>query len=278
MTGRRVVPEVLVALGDSFTEGLQDELGPHGRHQGWADRVAVGLAQAAPGLRYANLAVRGRLLDQVVAEQLPVALELVAGAEPTALVSFHAGGNDLLRPGRDLAAIKARYADGVAALAEAGVRPLLFTVLERAGGTGRTADALARRFAAFNEVVRATAAEHDAVLVDLAAAVALSDRRLWHADRLHLNAEGHARVAAAVLEAVGLEDEAVLGGPTGWWSVQLPAAPPAPWTTRAATDAAWVARHLVPWVVRRLRGVSSGDGVEAKHPALVVPAWDDQGC
>ena len=50
----------IVSLGDSFTEGLEDDLGPDGRHLGWADRVAAGMAVREGGLRYANLAVRGR--------------------------------------------------------------------------------------------------------------------------------------------------------------------------------------------------------------------------
>ena len=66
---------MMVALGDSSTEGLEDDLGPDGRHLGWADRVAAALAAPEGGLRYANLAVRGRLLDQVVA-QIPDALDL----------------------------------------------------------------------------------------------------------------------------------------------------------------------------------------------------------
>ena len=92
-----------VALGDSFTEGLEDDLGPAGRHLGWADRVAAALATREGGLRYANLAVRGRLLDQVVAEQVPAALAL----RPD-LLSFHAGPNDVLRPGRDVGAVVRR--------------------------------------------------------------------------------------------------------------------------------------------------------------------------
>ena len=52
-----------VALGDSFTEGLMDEMGPDGRHVGWADRVALSLADravadGADSFDYANLAVR----------------------------------------------------------------------------------------------------------------------------------------------------------------------------------------------------------------------------
>jgi lysophospholipase L1-like esterase len=245
-----------VALGDSFTEGMEDELGPDGRHRGWADRVAAGLAVAQGSVRYANLAVRGRLLDQVVAEQLPVALRLAPD-----LVSFHAGPNDVLRPRTDLTALLARYDAAVAALTDAGIRTVLFTVIERTG-TGRTADRLAARFQAFNAGVRATAAAHGAVLVDLATVPVLGDRRLWHEDRLHLAPEGHARVAAAVLEALGLQE-------SDWWRTALPGSDRS--TRRAAlvADVRWVRIHLLPWVGRRLRGVSSGDGVTPKHAELV---------
>src|SRR3954451_16934611 len=154
------LPSTFVALGDSFTEGMQDELGPDPRHIGWADRVAAALAPRTGGLRYANRAIRGRRLDQVVAEQLPVALELAPD-----LVSFHAGPNDVLRPrGPDLADILTRYDAAVGRLRAAGPQVLLFTVLERAGGTGRAADRLAARFGAFNEGVRATAARHGALV------------------------------------------------------------------------------------------------------------------
>src|SRR5690606_35763179 len=54
-----------VAVGDSFTEGLSDP-GANGAYRGWADRVAERLAALEPGFRYANLAVRGKLLDQIV--------------------------------------------------------------------------------------------------------------------------------------------------------------------------------------------------------------------
>ena len=49
-----------VALGDSFTEGLDDPTAVGGGYRGWADRFAEHLAAIQPGLCYANLAVRGR--------------------------------------------------------------------------------------------------------------------------------------------------------------------------------------------------------------------------
>ena len=252
-TGRSL-PRSFLALGDSFTEGMHDDLGPDGRHLGWADRVAAALATATGGIRYANLAIRGRLLDQVVDEQVPVALEL----RPD-LVSFHAGPNDALRPRTDLAAVLRRYDSAVGRLREAGPAVLLFTVLERAGGTGRTADRLAARFRLFNDGVRAAAGRHDA----------LHDRRLWHEDRLHLAPEGHARVAAAVLETLGVSDPALLGGEPGWWRLPLPPGPAPRRSADLAADVRWVRRHFVPWVGRRLRGVSSGDGILPKHVELV---------
>jgi lysophospholipase L1-like esterase len=257
-----------VATGDSFTEGLEDDFGPAGRHLGWADRVAAGLAAANGTLEYANLAVRGRLLGEVIADQLPAAVAL----KPS-LISFHAGANDALRPRVDLPAVLARYRDGVASLAGSGARVLLFTVITRAGGTGRTADLLASRFDAFNAAIRAAALEYDCLLVDPGAAPALHDRRLWHEDRLHLAPEGHARVAAAVLERLGVTDPALLGGPVGWWREPLPARPSrSPVARRAAdlsADVRWLRRHFAPWAGRRLRGVSSGDSVTAKHAGFV---------
>ena len=263
-----------VALGDSFTEGLEDELGPGGRHLGWADRVAAALATAEGGLRYANLAVRGRLLDQVVDEQVPTALALAPD-----LVSFHAGPNDVLRLGRDVDAVVRRYAAAVSALDGAGVQLLLFTVIERAGGTGRTAARLAARFARFNDGVRGAAARTGAVVVDVGSEPALQDRRLWHEDRLHLAPAGHARVAAAVLEALGVTDPALLGGEPGWWRAVLPPGQSPGRRADLVADVRWVRRYLTPWVVRRLRGVSSGDGLAAKHLELVElqPAPRDEG-
>ena len=253
-----------VALGDSFTEGLEDDLGPDGRHLGWADRVAAALATHEGGLRYANLAVRGKVLDEVVDAQLPVALELRAD-----LVSFHAGPNDVLRPRRDVAAVVSRYDAAVGRLADAGVQVLLFTVIERAGGTGRTAARLAERFARFNVGVRRTAERTGALVVDVGTEPALQDRRLWHEDRLHLAAAGHARVAAAVLEKLGVTDPDLLGGQPGWWREPLPPGVRPGKRADVLADVRWVRRYLAPWVGRRLRGVSSGDGLSAKHLELV---------
>jgi lysophospholipase L1-like esterase len=261
----------LVCVGDSFTEGMSDVLRPDGHHVGWADRTAVALAvhrsrEREGVVEYANLAVRGKLLDQVLADQLPAAL----GLDPTVL-TFHAGPNDVLRRGTDLPALAARYEAAVARAAAGAERLVLFTAIGRAGGSGRLADWLADRFARFNDRVRQAAERHGATLVDMGRVPALTDRRMWHVDRLHLNAEGHTRVAAGVLEQLGVTDEDLLGGPAGWWREPLPPAALVPRRQQLATDVRWAREHLAPWVGRRLRGVSSGDGRDPKdaRPRLV---------
>lgn len=252
-----------VAVGDSFTEGMHDGPGPDGQFVGWADRVARRLAGGdSPGLTYANLAVRGKLLAQVVEDQVPTALSLSPD-----LLTFHAGGNDVLRPGIEVADVTAAYDAVVASLVTSDRTVVLFTVLERSGRSGKMADRLAARIGRFNDGVRATAADHGAVLVDLAREPVMTDRRLWHADRLHLAPHGHQRVAAAMLGAIGASTTGAGGGPD-WWRSPLPDATSGGPLRRTADEARWVRAHLAPWVWRRVRGVSSGDGRNAKRPDL----------
>ena len=223
--GYRDAVTLMVSLGDSFTEGMCDADRPDGRHLGWADRVAEGLSAAnlpelpAP-IRYANLAVRGKLLDQVVTEQIGPAIAM--GPD---LITFHAGPNDVLRPGTDQSALIARYEAAVDRLLATGARVVLFTSLTRAGGSGRFADRLEVRFTTFNDAVREVADRRGCLLVDDEAVTALTDRRFWAVDRLHLNELGHARVAANVLATLGVTDPQVLGGPMGWWTEPLPPHP-----------------------------------------------------
>jgi lysophospholipase L1-like esterase len=75
-----------VALGDSFTEGLDDPRPDQAGYLGWADRFAQLLAAQQPGLRYANLAIRGKVLAQVADEQVPQAIAMAPD-----LVSLAAG-------------------------------------------------------------------------------------------------------------------------------------------------------------------------------------------
>ncbi len=61
-----------------------------------------GTGPGADRLGYANLAIRGRLFDAIVDEQVPVALDM----RPD-LISFAGGGNDVLRRSFDPAVLLA---------------------------------------------------------------------------------------------------------------------------------------------------------------------------
>ncbi|MFD1212310.1 SGNH/GDSL hydrolase family protein [Arthrobacter sp. GCM10027362] len=246
--------ERFVALGDSFTEGVGDDDPslPNGV-RGWADRVAEQLMLADTSWGYANLAVRGKKLGQVLDEQLDPALAL----QPT-LVTLYAGGNDILRPKVDIDALMAGYDDGVARLAASGATVLLFTGFDTAKSAvfGRTRG----RTAIYNEWVREVADKHGALLLDYWRLREFQDWRYWAEDRLHMSSAGHTLMAKRVLEVLQAQDVIALP--------ELPALETLSRRAAFAADAKWVRQHLVPWVGRRLRGVSSGDSFTPKYPQL----------
>lgn len=253
-----------VALGDSFTEGVGDnDPSFPNAVRGWADRTAEQLASQQPDLTYANLAIRGRLLPQVLEEQLAPALDM----QPD-LVTLFAGANDLMRPKVDIDTLAESYDEAVAALTATGATVLLFT------GFDGVDDPLFRhlrgRTAIYNEHVRLIAARYGALLVDMWAMHVLRDRRLFAPDRIHLNAAGHTVIAAAVLEALGVE-HAIR------FTELAPHATLTLWQQRVQS-LRWAREYAVPWIQRRIRGQSSGDSFTAKRPVPVpvVPAGTGQ--
>lgn len=241
-----------VAIGDSFTEGLGDpeERSPGG-NRGWADRVAEVLHAGADDFAYANLAIRGRLLQQILDEQVDAALEL----RPD-LISISAGGNDIIRPGTDPDEVASRLEAGVARLSRDGATVVVFTGPDIAATPvlGR----LRGKVAIYNENVRALAQQHDAVVADMWALRELSDPRMWAPDRLHFSSIGHHTIARMVLRALNVENDLEPLTPE-----PLPAVP---WRRARTEDIGWAREYLVPWVLRRIRHQSSGDGITPKRP------------
>src|ERR1700689_532782 len=212
---RDTMPEIgsFVALGDSFTEGLGDPyadgtgcrgLGYSGwSWRGWADRfaerlAAERLATGRPGLRYANLAVRGKLVGEVAAEQVPVAIAMAPD-----LVSIAAGGNDLLRPRADPDALAQVFGAAVADLRAAGGEVIVFPGFDPR--TFPLVRLIRGKVAAYNMHLRAIADRHDCHLVDLWSMRVLDDPREWSVDRLHMSSDGHRRVALRACEVMGVD-------------------------------------------------------------------------
>lgn len=245
-----------VVCGDSYSEGMTDEV-IDGNYRGWADRVADEMSKHVDGFTYANLAIRGKLVGQVVEDQVPAALKFVTGKDT--LVSFHAGANDALRPGYDSATTIAKYQSAVRKIAASGASLLLFTVLEDTGNKGKGSEVWKKRFAEFNQGVREVGREVGAMISDANHLDFFKDARFLAFDRLHLNQEGHWRVSQGVLELLGYPFDPA-------WRTPLPPAKPTPWIKRRITGVLWFFVFALPWIIRRIQGKSSGDGRSAKYP------------
>ncbi len=248
--------ERFVAVGDSQTEGLwdgDDETGV----RGWADRFAERLARDNPDIRYANLAVRGRRVAEVRDEQLDAALAM----RPD-LVGICAGMNDVTAPGNDFGAALDVMEELYAKLRAGGATVVTTTFPDARRIVPLAARLIGPRIDLINERIRLCANRYDLRLVDLFAAPSMADLRMWSPDRLHGSSEGHNRFALAAAEALGLD------GADHSWTV-----PPANTENHRAGsvsgELAWVAATLRPWLWRRLRGISTGNGRTAKRPELL---------
>jgi lysophospholipase L1-like esterase len=244
-----------VAMGDSFSEGLNDPY-PDGTYRGWADLVAARLAvDAGPDFRYANLAIRGKVLDEVVNEQLEPTLAM----KPD-LVSFAAGGNDVLRPRMDPAALIQRIDPVVARLRKSGADVILFRFADVTSHLPAQR-IIGPRAAILNDGATGMGEKYGAYVIDLFADDSFHHPDMWAPDRLHLSPAGHRRVAGHVLNAlgVGIEED---------WMLVPPMPAPTPWLLARGADLRWAREHLAPWFRRHLRGQSSATIVTAKRPTL----------
>ena len=240
-------------IGDSFIEGLGDER-PDGTLRGWADLVAEGIAATGTRVWYANFAIRGRLLRQIVGEQLDAALAMEP--KPDLLV-INGGGNDMMRPNFS-AQRCAEMLEGVIDRTEAESVQLLVLSCPNPADHVPMSKTFHRRGRELTDTIAPLVAGRGHVRY----VNCFDDRELWAAnywseDHMHLNSAGHARVAAIVLNAFGIVTP-----------MPAPGEAPPPRSVRSRLH--YTRTYLVPWAARRLRGKSLGDGRDPKHPA-----WTD---
>jgi lysophospholipase L1-like esterase len=193
-----------VALGDSFTAGLDDQDGR------WADEVARALG---PDVSYTNLATVGATSAEVEERQLPEALAL----EPD-VVSLVCGANDVLlsvRPNVDeyarrLARMFERLGrEAPDAVVVTATYPDLSRFLDlRPRSRARVEKGMRR----FNEACRTVAASHDVILLEGFDHPATDRRDSFAADGFHPSEEGHQHAAdeflAVLRERFGIDKEA----------------------------------------------------------------------
>lgn len=242
-----------VATGDSWTEGVgdPDPTRPNGL-RGWADRVAEVLATTSDDFGYANFAIRGHRVGEIIEQQLDPALAL----RPD-LLTFQGAGNDILRTRVDLDTLVGDIDAAVGRANDAGAMVALFTHGAAASGPF---SALRGRIAIFNELIREVVDTRDAVLVDNWRIREANDARLWDVDRVHLSPLGHHHAALEVLDTLGVPHE----HPT----FDLPETDAISRRAQLRNDLDWARTFVGPWAYRRFTGRSSGDGVLPKRPGL----------
>lgn len=249
-----------MALGDSFTEGVGDgDPARPNEVRGWADRIAEVMAEEARAhgepFGYANLAIRGRKMDKILAEQIEPAIALAPD-----LVTIYAGVNDILRPRVDIDAIMRDYREALLRLHATGTTLALFTAFDP--GTKGFFAPLRGRLAIYNEFVRELADELDAIVLDSWRMRPRRPDTMWADDRIHLNDVGHQYVAIQVLNTLGIAHDLV----------ELEPAPTAHLSAadRRAAHIAWLRNDALPFINRRLHGRSSGDSLDPKFATYVA--------
>ncbi|MFM9273786.1 SGNH/GDSL hydrolase family protein [Pseudarthrobacter sp. NKDBFgelt] len=228
-----------VALGDSFTEGVGDpEPKNQGGLRGWADRVAEELSAGQPDFAYANLAIRGLRLQQILDQQVGPAL----AAQPD-LVTLSAGGNDIVFRRSDPDKLAEKIDAGVEQLTRSGATVVLFAGPD--WGATPVFGQIRGKVAILNENLHVVAARHNAVMVDLWCLRDLTRPGMWDPDRLHFSPLGHHTIALGVLQALAI--------PHSLEPLQPKALPPRNWKEARTEDLVWAREYLVPWAIRQVR-------------------------
>jgi lysophospholipase L1-like esterase len=244
-----------VAIGDSLSEGLGDwgfETSREGC--GWTDRLAGLLGEQAAmygqELEYANLAIRGSKMLEILTAQLEDAIAL----KPD-LVTIMAGSNDLMKSRKEHPALRALLRGAIERLLASGsqvvvantINPLHLRIFKK----------LARRAESMTRLIEETAAEYGVPVLDVFRIEKFNDLCFWAEDMVHFSGYGHTRIANKAADLLNLshrfeeeEEFEMLGPGRNFFETMR-----------------WIWVYVLPFIGRRIRGVSSGDGLEPKYPA-----------
>ena len=194
-------PERYVALGDSFSAGLDDGSPP------WPELAVRTLKQRGEEIELHNFASIGATTHEVLDEQLEPALELEPG-----LVSLVCGANDVLLTSRpDVEACTANLHKLLERLRTELPAATIVTATypdpgRFVGLRPRTKKRVVEGMAEVNDAIRAAAEANRALVMEFSQHPGVGDRANVGDDNFHPSALGHRRAAAAVLEVLGRDD------------------------------------------------------------------------
>lgn len=245
-----------VALGDSLSEGLGDfdfEISRIGC--GWADRLAGLLAieakKANEEFHFANLALRGGGMLEILTAQLEGALEM----RPD-LVTIMAGSNDIMCRKSKHPELQALLRGAISRLLETGSHVVVVNTINPTHL--RVFKPMARKAKVMTSLIERVAGEFDVPVLDLFSMNEFSKLEFWAEDMVHFSGHGHIRVANRAAELLGLDDRIA----------ESPSADMIAPNRSLLATARWMWVHVFPFWGRRLRGASSGDGLNPKHLEL----------
>ncbi|OAB39545.1 SGNH/GDSL hydrolase family protein [Paenibacillus glacialis] len=181
-----------VALGDSFTEGIGDEV-EGAELKSW---VAYFAQKYTPELKYSNLAKRGLVTKEIRLKQLEKAIAL----QPD-LVSLIAGANDILKGRWNRNEYKNEMELMVDSLSKSGASIIIanlpdFTV--RLPLPMEQKQLLKEQLLEANEVIQSLSNEYKLYHIDCWNHPMANDHTLWSKDLIHPNSRGYREIAEMI--------------------------------------------------------------------------------
>ncbi|WP_142306820.1 SGNH/GDSL hydrolase family protein [Bacillus thuringiensis] len=188
-----------VAIGDSFTEGIGDEVEGIAL-KSWVDHF-VQLCEN--DIEYANFAKRGLVTEEIRSQQLEKALTF----NPD-LVSLIAGANDVLKGRWNHDAYKNDMEFMVDTLSKAGADIIIanlpgFTV--RLPFAFEKKQVIKEQLLEANEVIRSLSREYKLHHVDFWNHHLVNDNTLWSKDLIHPNSKGYVKVAELIFSSLPVQ-------------------------------------------------------------------------
>ncbi|PGK36814.1 lipase [Bacillus anthracis] len=189
-----------VAIGDSFTEGIGDEVEGI-TLKSWVDHF---VQLCVSDIEYTNFAKRGLVTKEIRSQQL----EKVLTFKPD-LVSLIAGANDVLKGRWNHQAYKNDMEFMIDKLSKTDADIIIanlpdFTV--RLPFASEKKQVIKEQLLEANDVIRSLSREYKVHHVDFWNHQLVNDNTLWSTDLIHPNSKGYVKVAELIFSSLPVHD------------------------------------------------------------------------